>query len=246
LGGAGIDIKESSRQGSVHHNYVHDVTEDGGIYLDAWTAGLNGTPTLNNVEVFANRVHNCGEGVAIGSESGGTAEDIKVYNNVLTRLSYCGIIVSSTSLNGPRKNIKFYNNTVYESLGNGGAGIYIVSSNVENITIRNNIVSFGPKWQGEIVATSADILPNITADHNLIFGPTHCSQDFPACQEVPNSVAADPLFVDSLSYDLRVKENSPAVDSGADLTAEGVLTDFASTPRPQGLSFDIGAYELVK
>ena len=51
----GIDIKQSSQNGSVHHNTVRKMNA-GGIYVDGWDAGSNGIPTLNHVNIYSNHV----------------------------------------------------------------------------------------------------------------------------------------------------------------------------------------------
>jgi len=38
---------------------------------------------------------------------------------------------------------------------------------------------------------------------------------------------------------------SPAIDAGADVSAEGVTTDYDGDPRPQGAAYDIGVFEAA-
>ncbi|MEM8863362.1 MAG: fibronectin type III domain-containing protein, partial [Chloroflexota bacterium] len=52
-------------------------------------------------------------------------------------------------------------------------------------------------------------------------------------------------FNDPNNSDYSLTVNSPAVDQGIDLSAEGVATDSQGVLRPQGDGFDIGAYEFV-
>jgi hypothetical protein len=244
LGGAGIDIKESSYQGSVHHNYVHDIIYDGAIYLDAWTAGLNGTPTLHQVDVYANRAERTG-GISLGSERGGIIEDIRVFNNLIIDSSFSGIVMHNTGEaiggNGLRKNIHIFNNTIFRSTGNGGAGIYLITANVENIVIQNNLVAFDPKWVGQITLAHPEIQNQVTVDHNLTYGRRLCSNDFPDCYNYIG-ITQDPQFVDIPSLNLQLQSTSPALNAGIDV---GIYTDYHGTTRPQGSSFDIGAFEYV-
>jgi hypothetical protein len=46
----GIDIKETSKRGKVHHNRVHNVDRQG-IYVDAWFG------EIGDVEIFSNVIH---------------------------------------------------------------------------------------------------------------------------------------------------------------------------------------------
>ncbi len=246
LGAAGIDVKNSSYDGSVHHNYVHSFYQDGAIYLDAWDAGKPGTGTvsLHNVDIYSNLIQHAG-GVTIGSERGGTVENINIYNNIVIDSACSGILLHRTGGNGLRKNINIYNNTIFRSIGNGGAGIYIATKNIENIVIKNNIVDFGPKWVGQITSAYPDssVISQITVDRNLTWGITECSQENPNCVELNNgTIRANPMFVNPSKLDLRLQTNSPAINAG--LTIPLVGTDFVGTLRPLGPAYDLGAYEI--
>ena len=55
-------------------------------------------------------------------------------------------------------------------------------------------------------------------------------------------IAADPLFIAGWpSVDLRLQENSPAIDAGTSTNAPA--SDLDGNPRPQGLAHDISAHE---
>ncbi|RLG23586.1 hypothetical protein DRN85_09115, partial [Methanosarcinales archaeon] len=85
-----------------------------------------------------------------------------------------------------------------------------------NVTIRNNI-AHGIGWEGT----------NIVVDHNL---------------DVDN-YNWDELFVDWANYNLRPVAGSPAIDAGTPLLAPNI--DIDGTSRPQGVEYDIGAYEYT-
>ena len=157
--------------------------------------------------------------------------------------NFSGILLHATGGNGLRKNINIYNNTIFRSTGNGGAGIYIATANIETILIKNNIVDFGPKWVGQITLAYPSVKNKITVDRNLTWGRTECSQDFPNCLELNNgTLRADPLFVNPNGLDLRLQANSPAINSG--LTIPVVNSDFDGTLRPLGGAYDLGVYEI--
>jgi hypothetical protein len=251
LGNAGIDVKESSHTGAVHHNYIHDFNHDGAIYLDAWMAGLDGGETLHDVDVHSNLLIDTG-GINLGSERGGTSENINVYNNVLIRSRTVGIGIAEihAAATGPgwRRNIAIFNNTIHQATGHGGAGIYVTATAIENITVQNNVVAFGDDfWVGQITAGTAAIAAAVTADHNLVFGRTECSQAYPNCVELSETMAgntaADPLFVDAAGDDLHLSSSSPAIDSGVDIPSLAV--DHDGNPRPQGAGMDMGAFETA-
>jgi hypothetical protein len=248
LGNEGIDVKEASQHGKVHNNYIHDYAEDGGgLYVDAWKAV---SPSLNNIDVYANYLKNTATGINIGSEQGGTAENINVYNNIVYNTGSVGIGVPGRTGDGLRKNINIYNNTIYKAQYNGGAGIYITSSNIKNIVIRNNIVYFN-NTNGEITAASAKLLQNISADHNLVYGSKSCSDAYPNCVELSNNpsgysgifgnITADPKFVSTKSADFHLQLSSPARGKGVNLKSL-VATDYEGAARSSSTSFDIGAF----
>lgn len=248
-GHTGIDAKESSCRGSIHHNYIHDFPGYGGqIYLDAWEAGENGTGTLSWIDVHSNRLETAG-GITVGSEQGGIVENVRIFNNVVFRPWSSGIALSDTGVgeggDGPRRKIQIFNNTIFGSRNHGTSAIYLLSTNVAEIVIRNNLVVADPeRVVGRITAGSRAVLPALTVDHNLVLGPTECSDDYPGCVEVSTregNLEADPLLVDGPNGDLHLRAGSPAIDQGAAIA--GLAADFDGTSRPQGAGFDIGAFE---
>lgn len=254
----GIDVKESSQNGLVHHNTVRNMNA-GGIYVDGWKAGSNGTESLNNIDIYNNRVSN-GGGIIVGCElAEGVVEYINIYNNMLVNTSFSGIQVRGSWGDGLRKNISIYHNTIYGALpsgGNGGAGIYVTTANLGSnngdapVIIRNNISMFyflsneSGSYVGQIRAANSTIASKIYASHNLVYGPQVCSSEFPDCVEVGSRITAPPaiVFVNPASFDLRLKTGSPAIDQG--YTVGFVSEDIVGTPRPIGITSDIGPYEF--
>jgi len=252
----GIDVKQSSQNGLVHHNTVRNMNA-GGIYVDGWDAGSNGKPTLNNVDIYNNHVSN-GGGIIVGCElAEGVVEYINIYNNLLVNTSFSGIQVRGAHGDGLRKNITIYHNTIYGALpsgGNGGAGIYVTTSNLASnngdapVIIRNNISMFyflsnGGGTVGQIRAGNSTMASKISASHNLVYGPQVCSSEYPSCVEVGDRISAPPskVFKNPAGYDLRLLPVSPAIDKGHNV---GIVTfDFEGIQRPLGNTFDIGAFE---
>jgi hypothetical protein len=244
-GHTAIDAKESSCRGSIHHNFIHDFPGYGGqIYLDAWEAGLDGTGTLSWIDVYANRLDTAG-GITVGSEQGGTAEHLRIFNNVILHAWTAGIQISDTDRDGPRQDIHIFNNTIWGTRNHGTSGIYLLSANVTDVVIQNNIVVMDPeRVVGRITAGSAAVVAGVTVDHNLVQGPTECSNDYPDCVELSDSEGtqiADPLLVDGENGDLHLREGSPAIDRG--IAVDELTVDFDGAARPQGQGIDIGAFE---
>lgn len=247
LGNEAVDCKDGTRFGTIHHNYIHDYgNEDGGgIYIDAWEH-LTG-----NIDIYNNYVSNSG-GITVGSERGGTAENVRIYNNIVYNTRSTGIAVPArdTYNTGIRRNIEIYNNTIYKVKYNGGAGIYVTAPFIENIVIRNNVVYMN-NWNGSITAASSALLPYIKANNNLVYGSKNCSQAYPNCVEISNNptgypdiygnVTADPKFMSLTVPDFHLQSSSPAINFGVSIPL--VTTDYDGKSRPQGSAYDAGAFE---
>ena len=76
----------------------------------------------------------------------------------------------------------------------------------------------------------------VTIEHNLINGSTQIYGD--------DAIIGDPSFVNPSGADFHLKEDSPAIDNGSAVDAPG--NDFDGNPRPQGVGYDIGAFELME
>ncbi|MDH3770391.1 MAG: hypothetical protein OET79_05335 [Nitrospirota bacterium] len=57
-----------------------------------------------------------------------------------------------------------------------------------------------------------------------------------------NNLLNNPFFVNQSNGDFHLQAGSPAIDIG--ITISGITTDHDGNSRPQGSTFDIGAYEF--
>jgi Right handed beta helix region len=147
----GIDIKETSKQGKVHHNVVHNVDRQG-IYVDAWFGAIS------DVEIFSNIIHHCrGAGLVLSVENGRSVENVSIHNNLVFDNDGSGLYFSRWGANRVRRNILISNNVFYHN-GYGRpkagqtyywitGGLYLHSNNLRDITIRNNIFSKNRAFQ---------------------------------------------------------------------------------------------------
>lgn len=236
-GGEGIDAKTGARNGTIHHNLVHDLIRLG-IYIDSWDR------VVENVSLYSNTVYNCAEGIAISSENGGTARRLKLFNNVLYNNRENGIIISDWVANGVREDIEIVNNTIFN---NGvhisgqydwGGGIAIETANARNIVIRNNILSENKLWQISI----NDKAVKVTIDHNLIDTFRGYVGNGQREQRGKIYIQGNPQFVDSSNGNFQLEPASPAIDRGKSLLVPN--KDFNLSIRPQGDGFDLGAFEM--
>lgn len=157
---------------------------------------------------------------------------------------------------------QIYNNVFY-------APRYIsVRLKVANAIVKNNII-IGSQACYYFPDSEPPVYGNIDSDYNL-FVDLGCISllEGAGCKDTtltewqeatgddlnsPFSVStiADVKFVDISGYptscktmDLRLQSNSPAVNAGTSIS--GFNNDYAGSLRPQGSSWDIGAYEYVQ
>jgi hypothetical protein len=231
-GGEGIDTKNSCRNGSVHHNTVHDLYRLG-IYCDAYAKELDG------VEIYANSVYNCAKGIVVACEEGGTARNVRIHDNLVYECPNGGIQLAGYLKGGPIQDVAIYQNTIVRcALGRSGweaNGLTIDSKNPanKNFVVRNNILAGN---QNQIRTNGQDYL---TLDRNLLQGPTLATGT--------NAIVADPLFVDSAGKNFHLRQGSPAIDAA--LGEPTSAKDHDDQPRPlasmdggKAVS-DLGAFE---
>lgn len=75
-GGEGIDVKNGCLNGKIYGNTVNDIAKVG-IYVDAYSEDQK------NIEVYANKVYNCEQGITVAAEDDGTLENVNIHDNVI-------------------------------------------------------------------------------------------------------------------------------------------------------------------
>jgi len=218
-------------------------------------SNLESAPDISNC-TFARNNADGGGGMAIGESSpvvtnctftgnsarfgGGIStgdSTPKVVNCTFTNNSAVesgGGIYSNTAYSGVVNNSTFTRN----SAGDSGGGIW--SAGTSPIAVTNSIL-----W-GDKAGTSVSEIFNrdpeslVSVRYNIVQG----------WHPDTTIIADDPLFVDAASGDLRLKENSPAIDAGNGCAKYVTLTDQAGNSRVDiaGVTnavngLDIGALE---
>jgi hypothetical protein len=242
----GIDVKETSAHGVVHHNYVHNMLRQG-LYVDAWF-GL-----LHDVVFHSNIVHDCEWGFAISVEGKDSElKNIEFHNNILFNNRASGILFGVWGHDRPRSGIRIYNNTIYNNgtpghwAGSTG-GIDIRSQQISDVFIFRNIVynnwafeigtSFEPgSVKQELEKRNIRIYDNITG----VFRDVKTDVSFFEMQSngfLPeNNIVANPMFNAPNNGDLSIPFNSPAAGDAAKLKGTGDELYYGAL-RPGGRSW---------
>jgi parallel beta-helix repeat protein len=231
----GNRIEITSGSGSLHHGiYLHYGTGD--IVRNNYVSGASGygihvydenkyggsMPRYENILIEGNFVTNANSSCIILSAGESTSlavemDGVIVRRNIVTNCSD-GITVRYY---GQIRNIDIYNNTVYDNRSNG---ISVSAYDVDDVTIKNNILSSNGNRQISISSS----LTHLVVSHNLYHQPESIGSG--ANDDAP--VFGDPLFVNPSAGDFHLQANSPAIDAGVDV----------GLPY-SGAAPDIGAYE---
>ena len=246
ISGAGIDTKQGSQNGSIHHNHVHNITGANGIYVDGYNKDTS------NIKVYNNYVHDINKaGIQIGAELGGALHDIWIYGNIVYRATQGGLNMHNTGTTGAAVyDIHFLNNTVGECGNNsdrGGANVW--DQLLTNVEFKNNIFIDNTVWQLGYANVSSSV---IDADYNIMHGPQGNGGAFTAFGGT-NVITDDPLVTNMAGGDFSLSSGSPAIDAGTNSVRAGAVnvTDYAgvritdgggSIIAPGG-TVDIGALE---
>lgn len=127
-----------------------------------------------------------------------------------------------------------YNNVVWEN--DGG-----IRSNGVNSLVAHNTVYKNARYgiyvdnKGNTIQNNIAYLNNDDDLHN---------DETKGTNTLSHNLTSDPKFVNAKDGDFHLQEGSPAIDRGADLSEQGIRTDFEGDKRPQGERYDIGADEF--
>lgn len=220
----------------IAYNHIHHQTGGRGIQI----YGDTGTP-ITNVRVHHNRIHDIAlDGILFSRD---TAEGFQAYNNVVYRTAVTELRGPSTDRGAGGGCIRFgssaltaevYNNTFVDcTIDNDPDSGGVRFQQASKVLFRNNIVV------GKYFVNAGAMPSTFLSSHNL----WHGGGPPPAWDS--HSVAADPHFVAASSRDYHLQKGSPAIDRGS-ASVEAVLNnDFDGNRRPQGRTYDIGAFEWM-
>ena len=225
----GIDVKETSAHGVVHHNHCWN-NDRQGLYVDGWFG------VLEDVELRENAVHGNETGISISTEDGPVTRDVRVHHNVVFENRGPGLYFSRWGKDNPREEIAVFDNTFYRNgWGRSAAGdpsywlsggVYIHSTNLRGVSLRDNVLSldkpfeigYSQDWGAGGPARGVSIEGNLVHDTNTTAFPFHMAtwaKDYVLSTVGSGAVLADPQFVDAAGQDFRPRPGSPAVGKGA-------------------------------
>jgi hypothetical protein len=122
------------------------------------------------------------------------------------------------------------NNTMYDCGGREDTDAGAIAASAP-VTLTNNILDI---LRGERYFSLSGTASGITGTGNLLFG----SGTLPLF--LSSTINADPDFVSPAASNFQLQAGSPAIDAGVTSVA---AWDFNGVPRPQGIAYDIGAFE---
>ena len=167
-----------------------------------------------------------------------SAGAVTAYNNVISHVgtgpapggveadAYACISAGGSSAS----DIVLANNTMYDCGARANATSGAVAASAPFV-LTDNILDV---LSGESYFSTSSMSGGISGNHNLLYGggaaPAYLSA----------TVIGNPDFVAPASSNFQLQADSPAIDAGVPDIA---TWDFNGVPRPQGIAYDIGAYE---
>lgn len=229
-GSSGIFISMISNNNEMlnvwsHHNGSDN--KDHGIYLSGMNNLIDGGIYENNSGVGVHGYR--GDVTCVPPMTG-----MRVQNTIMRNNGSSGGLMIGGVVQG-----LFKNNLVY---GNGTSGLQIGGGGSASHKVYNNTIWANAGTGITILETADDSI----IKNNITDGINNIGALGIILSNNLTSSTADHKFVDPVNGDFRLQEGSDAVDTGTNLTSEGVTVDLLGVSRPQGTAFDIGAYELTE
>ena len=202
----------------------HDFGYDGG-FVEVWHTG-------DKAYIHHNYAENTAGFLELGSNSGGSAQNVKVAYNVIRNVRNSPVVCfNDGGYNINVTGFRFENNTVVAATDGSASRVFGCRDDLSALQVRNNIF-----YSNIQIANSG----NFTRANNLYYmtGGSRIGYSMGS-----GELSTDPRFANMAGGDFRLQLTSPAIDAGVDL---GYKKDFVDGAVPQAVSSlrpDIGAYE---
>ncbi len=238
---AGINAVAPSDNLSVTQNQISGCAM-GGIRLATSNTNLT---TLQQAVIDSNMLFENGSGGGAGILLESVRNSL-VVNNLLSDNLARGVEINDTAAAAIDDANQIFNNTVVQPSG-GGYPLGILNGSTGNAILNNILLHTG--GLGSIEVDSAS-LEDMQSDFNNLFGPVLLdnvpilltSWQSLGFETFSISFAGGDIFVNQEAGNFELKADSEAIDRGRFVT--GASVDIRGVSRPQGPSFDIGAYEF--
>ncbi|RIV27245.1 hypothetical protein DYU11_02730 [Fibrisoma montanum] len=151
--------------------------------------------------------------------------DVTVSNNVVINSGGVAVFCDERTGSLPNRAIRFINNTFVNS---GEDGFRLYNETQKNILVNN-------------VIANINTLNSRSPYKAVSFGQNATAE------QTGNTITQDVTtlrFADFAKGDFKLLKDSPLIDKGVDVSSMGVVSDLADRLRPQGVGYDVGAYEF--
>jgi len=243
----GIFVANSSDNPAIVGNSSHDNFLSG-IEIDAVPSTDGDDDAIVNALVDSNVISDNGTGGGAGIRFVSVLQSLVINNLVVDNLALGIDLVNADDdlMLGSREN-RIFNNTVRQAVGAGPA-VTLDNAAIDNSVNNNILLHAGSGGSIDIDLTSES---GLVSDFNVLDPPITVAgtpltlADWQARGHDAHSFTAltTDLFVSVATGNYDLKPTSPAVDTGRPVT--GVPDDIRGVLRPQGSSYDIGAYEFT-
>jgi parallel beta-helix repeat protein len=241
----GIYVSNSADNPIIRRNLAHH-NHDSGIQINADPA-LPGDGIITNALIENNIIYEngVGGGAAINLAS---VRNSLIRNNLLYNNHASGIAGWDDGAGnkwGTKKN-KFFNNTILQA-ANGRFALVLMNGSSGNQVTNNILIHKGTRGSIEVDRSS---LTGLKSDYNVGNNRFSFNEEFITLAQwqkkkqdkhslLWSSLPA--VFADPDTDDYHLASGSPAIDTGVPLV--NVPHDLDGQARPQGIGYDIGAYE---
>ena len=240
----------------INNNYIFDKDGYGG---DAIEIAYRGQDDIMDDLIIENNIIEQApmSGITLYSDDPSITNGSIIRNNVIYQVGSTTSLNESAGINITNfDNVIIQNNTIYNCVGSGirfgSEWYYSNSSTPRSATITNNIIT-GNTVYGSDNVYGIEILDitSINNDYNNIWD--NKSGNYHNCTQGANDISVDPLYVNAPynddsgnnpyfnNVDLSLQSTSPCIDQGT--TIGSITNDINGVSRPQGVNYDMGAYE---